>query len=134
MEIEAHILATGTEAVTAYRDMSGCRQDNEVPERFISSLMAVNLHKALRILAKAERQYTQIIEDMGVQLDSESRRKIKGLSADIALYDAARPLSVIEVKKFAEGMNVQEIDTDLHKGDPVPPLSELVYATVMVCE
>ena len=135
MEIEAHILAAGTEAVIAYRDMSGCRQDNEAPEMFISSLMAIKLHEALGLLAKAEHQYTQIAEDLlGQELKRDRCGKITGFRADIALYNNVRPMSLIEVKKFAEGMNVQEIDTDLHKGDPVLPLSKLVYAAVMVCE
>ena len=96
--------------------------------------MAVNLRKALGLLVKAEQPYTQIAKDLGEDLGPDSRNRILQRRADIALYDEDRPKLVIEVKKFAEGMNVQEIDTDLHKGDPVPPLSKLVCAAVMVCE
>jgi len=35
METKEAILAAGTEAVKIYREISGCRQDNEVPEMFI---------------------------------------------------------------------------------------------------
>ena len=81
-----------------------------------SSLMAVNLRKALGLLVKAEQPYTQIAKDLGEDLGPDSRNRILQRRADIALYDEDRPKLVIEVKKFAEGMNVQEIDTDLHKG------------------
>lgn len=135
MEINEAILAAGAEAVKTYLKISGCSQDNEAPERFLSSWMAVKLYEKLGLLAKVERQYTQISDGLGLKLDAEGRGKITGLSADIVLYDGTKPLSLVAVKKFDEDVRADDIRDDLHKGDPVGLSKELgIYAGVMVCE
>jgi len=135
METATAILTAGTDAVNVYKEISGSGQDNEVPERFMTSLMAVSLRKTIGLLAKAERQYTQIAEDLGLELDAESRRRIIGLSADIALYDGALPAAVIEAKRLDERTTAESVRFDMHKGDPFSLRKRVqVFLAVMVCE
>ena len=135
MEIKEAILSAGTEAIKTYRDISGGKFDNEVHERFVSSLMAVEMHKRLACIIKVEQQYTQIADDLELRLDRETRRRITGLATDIAVYDGQRPVAVIEVKIHDESHEAGSIRDDLHKGDIINLCKQVeVYAGAMVCQ
>lgn len=135
MEMKKVILFAGVEAVSLYTKISNLPQDNEVPERFITYLMAVELHKRLGLWTKVEHPYTLISDDLGLQISAESRRRIAQLTTDIALYKGDLPIAALELKKLDERTGVDSIHYDLHKGDPINLSNRIgVYAGVMVCE
>src|SRR6202012_5540003 len=68
LDIEKAIVAFGTEAVLQYRTMATPRHDNEVPESFIRSFVALRLHERLGCQAHVERLYTATALDLGAPL------------------------------------------------------------------
>jgi hypothetical protein len=135
MEIVEAVLSAGVWAVLSYRSMSGIDQDNEVPERFLSSMMGVYLHQVLGQKVRVERKYQDIATDLGLSPAVEDMTKIHNLFADIAVYVNSKPRWIVEIKKFAETNTEASVHDDLHKGDPVN-LRRMMecYAGVLICE
>ena len=67
MMLEEAICEAGTNAVLKYREISGSRQDNEVHETYLSSLLATNLFSRWSgVRVHAEVPYTRIADDLGI--------------------------------------------------------------------
>ena len=96
------IVARSTEAVLAYREASGL-PDNELPEEFIASNIAVPLHRDLGLLCRREWLYTCIARTMGVTITDEVRASIGQFRADLALLDASERLCVAVELKIDDG-------------------------------
>lgn len=109
------ILARSTEAVLTYREASGL-PDNELPELFIASSIAVTLHRDLGLLCRCEYLYTLIAYAMCAPITDDLLKSIGELHADLALFDAnQRPLVAVEVKVDADGRPPFAIVNDIEK-------------------
>ena len=126
----------GTKAVHLYSEISSNAQANEVPETYLSSMMATGIHELLPgYQVHVERPYTRIARDLGRNPDAMQALKIQGLKADIALYHLGTPVALVEVKIFDEGRQPLGIVADLQKDAGIFSGSGLeIYAAVMVCE
>jgi hypothetical protein len=137
MDLQTAIYEAGARAVLEGRDVYGTVQDNEIREEFISSLMAVHLHRTLNCPVRIERDYTLLWSELGFPVTPDVITKIGAYRADLAVYhsDGKRPIALIEVKKFAEGASTYSIIADLHKGDTVALGEHIgIYGGVLVCE
>src|SRR6266446_1817174 len=73
MEITEAILSYGVRAIRLYRTISNCDHDNQVPELFITSLMATFLSERLPWhFAKLEHLYLDVASDLRVEVFSRS--------------------------------------------------------------
>lgn len=109
------ILGRSTDAVVTYREISGL-PDNELPEVFIASNIAVPLHRDLGLLCRCEYLYTRIASALGATLTDEVLKSMGGFHADLALFDASHhPLVAVEVKIDADGRPPFAIINDIDK-------------------
>jgi hypothetical protein len=133
------ICDAGHKAILEARTIWGGMQENEIREEFVSALMAGHLHRALDAPVRVEIDYAAIYGQLGLEITPEVINSVMGFRADIVIYrqdgERVRPQSIIEVKKFAEGANVNSIIADLHKGDPIElPKHLQIYVGIFVCE
>ena len=84
-----------------------------------------------------EAPYTRIVNHLHMAIEEPERTKILALHADVGLYDDnRRRTAVIELKIFSDGKDaLDEIATDLHKGDPVSVGKQIpVYGAGLICQ
>ncbi|MFT9220594.1 hypothetical protein [Gluconobacter oxydans] len=88
----------GAAAVKKYRDISGIRNDNEIPEIFLGGQIAIGLHDEFRLQCHVERPYLTILKELGGRIDDEVISSMGGLRSDVALYREGRPFALVELK------------------------------------
>ncbi|MFT8803559.1 MAG: hypothetical protein ABF812_16505 [Gluconobacter cerinus] len=88
----------GAAAVKKYRDISGIRNDNEIPEIFLGGQIAIGLHEEFRLQCHVERPYLTILKELGGRIDDEVISSMGGLRSDVALYREGRPFALVELK------------------------------------
>ncbi len=124
------MLDLSTEAVLTYRHISGL-PDNDLPEAFMQSNIAVSLHRDLGLLCRCEYPYTKIV---GEQY-TEDMRSIRGLEADLALFDGEHPVVAVEMKIDADGRAPYAIIADIDKLQMLaPPRPVMRLALVMMTD
>jgi hypothetical protein len=131
------ICTAGAMAVLEAREIWRPENDNQVREEFLSALMAANLHRALGVPIRVEGSYTAGYEALELGLARSVVNEIGGFRGDILIYDRSgtRPESLIEVKKFDEGVQPAAIWSDLTKARTVGLSKALrLFAGVLVCE
>lgn len=127
------LLDLSTEAVLTYRDISG-RPDNELPEAFIQSHIAVSLHRDLALLCRCEYPYIKIALPPDAPVPEDMIR-FGGLEADLALFDGEHPLVAVEIKIDADGRPPFAILADIEKLRLlVPPRPVIRLALVMMTD
>ena len=114
MELQEAIVEFGTEGVLKYREISGSKADNELPEVFLGSFIAPRLFEHLRCPVHVERLYTVLAQDIGIELTHDLLVELGGLRADIAVYSSAGP-QIVELKIFDERKQPLSIAEDLSK-------------------
>ena len=103
----------GTEAVQAYRTMSGIEHDNELPEAFLGSWIALELHREFQVNAHIECSFTGMARRLG-QPDDPGLTDAMGLQrGDIAIFEGGKPTAVIEIKIHDEGGQEWRVQHDL---------------------
>ncbi|MBF0851038.1 hypothetical protein HKD27_08915 [Gluconobacter sp. R75690] len=103
MDFSRKISELGTKAVKAYREMSGIRHDNEIPEIFLGGQIALGLHTQCGIHVHVERRYLDILQELGGSVGREEIDDLGGLRADVAIYRDKTPIAIIELKICDEG-------------------------------
>ncbi|MFT8716079.1 hypothetical protein [Gluconobacter potus] len=88
----------GAAAVKKYRDISGIRNDNEIPEIFLGGQIAIGLHDEFRLQCHVERPYLTILKELGGRIDDEVINSLGGLRSDVALYREGQPFALVELK------------------------------------
>jgi len=139
MELQRAICKAGTEAVLQGKEVWGIENVNELREEFLSALMAIHLHSALSLPARTEQLYTGLCDKFGIDVTVDVKKKIGGLRADIVIYESSKenskPITLVEIKKFAEAGKSLSISDDLRKDVAVLLKSRMkIYAGVLVCE
>lgn len=128
------ILDRSTEAVLTYREISGL-PDNELPETFIQSNIALSLHRDLGLLCRCEYLYTSIAFALGAQPTEDVLKSIGGLHADLALFDVNVPIVAVEIKIDADGRPRFAIVQDIEKLRKLaPPRPVMRLALVMMAD
>ncbi|MFT8491040.1 MAG: hypothetical protein ABF672_10900 [Gluconobacter oxydans] len=106
----------GAAAVKKYRDISGIRNDNEIPEIFLGGQIAIGLHEEFRLQCHVERYYERILEDLCFTIDSDLKKAFGSKRADVALYRDGKPFAIIELKICDErDRNGRNLLDDLEK-------------------
>ncbi len=103
----------GTEAVQAYRTMSGIEHDNELPEAFLGSWIALALHREFQVNAHIESSFTGMARRLGQPDDPGLTEAMGGRRGDIAIFEAGNPTAVIEIKIHDEGGQKGRVQQDL---------------------
>ncbi len=103
MDFSQKIADIGTEALKAYRNMSGIRHDNEIPEVFLGGQIALGLHNQCGVHVHVERPYLDILRELGGSVGSDEINTLGGLRADVAIYKDSMPIAIIELKICDEG-------------------------------
>jgi hypothetical protein len=128
------IVEFGTDAVLRYRKISQ-EPDNEVPEYFLGSFIALGLYERFQCGVHLEHLYTDVATSVGVPRSSELTNKIGGQRADVALYKDGFPIAIIELKLLDERHPLVNIEADALK---VRKLGEMCkvpgYIGVLICE
>jgi hypothetical protein len=115
MNIEKAIVDGGTEAVRRYRAVAGLRQDNEIPEVFLGSIIACRIYDDLQLHAHLEHLYTDVVKSFGIEITPQIYNLMNGYEADVAAYDGRKPLAAIELKVFDETTSYVQIVSDRDK-------------------
>ncbi len=103
----------GTEAVQAYRTMSGIEHDNELPEAFLGSWIALELHREFQVNAHIECSFTGMARRLGQPNGPDLTDAMGGQRGDIAIFEAGKPTAVIEIKIHDEGGQERRVQHDL---------------------
>jgi len=115
VNINRAIIRYGEEAVFRYRTIANLDQDNAIPEIFLGGFIACGMHYALDVHAHVEHLYTKILKELGVEVGADLQKRFRGLLADVAVYHDGRPKAIVELKKFDDGKNTQNIIDDRDK-------------------
>jgi hypothetical protein len=100
LDFEKAIVEFGTEAVLRYRTVAETRHDNELPESFLRSFVALRLHERFVYQVHVERLYTAMAVDLGMPVTPDLVTVLGAFRADVAVYQSGRPFAVIELKDF----------------------------------
>jgi len=100
LDFEKAIVEFGTEAVLRYRTVAETRHDNELPESFLRSFVALRLHERFGYQVHVERLYTAMAVDLGMPVTPDLVTVLGAFRADVAVYQSGRPFAVIELKIF----------------------------------
>jgi hypothetical protein len=134
MDIEDAIVEFGTEGVLQYREISGSKAENELPEVFLGSFIAPRLFDRLRCHVHVERLYTVLAQDVGIGLSHDLLIELGGLRADLAVYSPTG-VHIVEIKIFDERRQGSSIADDLSKIGKLSCTGKLRgYVAAMVCE
>lgn len=88
----------GAAAVKKYRDISGIRNDNEIPEIFLGGQIAIGLHDEFGLKCHVERRYDLILRELGFPITQSVIDTFGSQRADAALYRDGKPFAIIELK------------------------------------
>jgi hypothetical protein len=134
MDIIRAVLEFGTDAVLRYREISQ-EPDNEVPEYFLGSFIALGLYERFQYGVHLEHLYTDVATILGVPRSSELTNKIGGQRADIALYEDGSPAAIIELKLLDERHPLVNIEADALKVRRLRDICKVPgYIGVLICE
>jgi hypothetical protein len=134
LDIEKAVVELGTEAVLQYRAVAAPRHDNEVPESFIRSFVALRLHQRLGCQAHVERLYTAMAIDLGMPLTPDLVTVLGSFRADVALYENGRPVAIVALKVFDAASPLPSIGSELDKAQVLARFAKLrIFVGVMIC-
>ena len=103
----------GTEAVQAYRTMSGIEHDSDLPEAFLGSWIALGLHREFQVNAHIECSFTGLARRLGQPDGPDLTKAMGGQRGDIAIFEGRDPTAVIEIKIHDEGGQERRVLQDL---------------------
>lgn len=133
MRFSRNIAMRGTEAVSAYRKISGIKNDNELPEVFLGGWIARSLYDDFNVNARVECYFTQIASDLGKNVDSDLKRIMGSWRADVAVYEKGIPTSIIEIKIYDEGCCAKSVLSDLKKMRELSKITDIeTYLAVLI--
>jgi hypothetical protein len=85
LDFERAVVEFGTEAVLRYRALAQPRHDNELPESFLRSFVALRLHEQFGHQVHVERLYTAMALDLGMPMTPDLVNVLGGFRADVAV-------------------------------------------------
>ena len=134
MDFERTIVEFGTEAVLRYRTVAETRHDNELPESFLRSFVALRLHERFGYPVHVERLYTTMAVDLGMPITPDLVTVLGAFRADVAVYQSGRPSAVIELKIFDAASPLPSVGLELDKAQILARFAELrIFVGVMIC-
>ena len=134
MDFEKAVVEFGTEAVLRYRTVAEPRHDNELPESFLRSFVALRLHDRFGYRVHVERLYTAMALDLGIPLTPDLVTVLGGFRADVAVYEAGRPFAVVALKIFDSASALPAIGPELDRAQILARLGKLrLFVGVMIC-
>jgi hypothetical protein len=103
MDIAKAVIEFGTLAVKRYNEISGAKQDNEVPEAFLGPFIVSRLYDEFRPewTFRIERNYRDIANELGLEIPPKVEKSLSG-RADVAGYKNGIPSALIELKIYDE--------------------------------
>ena len=134
LDFEKAIVEFGTEAVLRYRTVAEPRHDNELPESFLRSFVALRLHERFGYQVHVERLYTAMAIDLGMPVTADLVTVLGAFRADVALYQHGRPFAVIELKIFDAPSPLPSVGLELDRAEILARFAKLrIFVGVMIC-
>ena len=134
MDFEKAIVEFGTEAVLRYRSVAETRHDNELPESFLRSFVALRLHERFGYQVHVERLYTAMAIDLGMPVTADLVTVLGAFRADVALYQHGRPFAVIELEIFDAPSPLPSVGLELDRAQILARFAKLrIFVGVMIC-
>ncbi len=117
-----------------YRAIAETRHDNEVPESFLRSFVAMRLHERFGHQVHVERLYATMALELGMELTGELSNFLGGLCADIAVYENGKPSAILELKIFDAASPLPSVGVELDKAQVLGRFGKLrIFFGVMIC-
>jgi hypothetical protein len=134
LDFEKAVVEFGTEAVLRYRTLAEARHDNEVPESFLRSFVALRLHERLGCQVHVERLYTAIALDLGMPVTPDLVNVLGAFRADVAVYESGWPSAVLELKVFDAASPLPSVGLEVDKAQILARFAKLrIFIGVMIC-
>jgi hypothetical protein len=134
LDFEKAVVEFGTEAVLRYRTVAEPRHDNELPESFLRSFVALRLHDRFAHQIHVERLYTAMALDLGIPLTPDLVTVLGGFRAGVAVYEEGRPSAVVELTIFDSASALPAIGAELDRAQIIARLAKLrLFVGVMIC-
>jgi hypothetical protein len=134
LDFEKAVVEFGTEAVLRYRAIAETRHDNELPESFLRSFVALRLHERLGYQVHVERLYTAMALDLGMPITPDLVAVLGGFRADIAVYESGRPFAIVELKIFDAASPLPSLGLELDKAQILARFTKLrIFIGLMIC-
>ncbi len=134
MDFEKAVVEFGTEAALRYRTIAHARHDNEVPESFLRSFVALRLHERFGDQVHVERLYTAMALDLGMPLTPDLVTFLGAFRADVAVYESGRPSVILGLKVFDAASPLPALGLELDKAQILARFGKLrVLVGVMIC-
>lgn len=134
MDFEKAVVEFGAEAVLRYRTVAETRHDNELPESFLRSFVALRLHERFGYQVHIERLYTAMALDLGMPVTPDLVTVLGAFRADIAVYESGRPSAILELKIFDAASPLPSLGLELDKAQILARFAGLrIFVGVMIC-
>ena len=134
LDFEKAVVEFGTEAVLRYRAVAQPRHDNELPESFLRSFVALRLHEQFGYQVHVERLYTAMALDLGMPMTPDLVNVLGGFRADVAVYENAQPSAIVELKIFDAASPLPSLGLELDKAQILARFAKLrILVGVMIC-
>jgi hypothetical protein len=134
LDFEKAVVEFGTEAVLRYRTVAEPRHDNELPESFLRSFVALRLHERFGYHVHVERLCTAMALDLGIALTPDLVAVLGAFRADVAVYESGQPFAVVELRIFDAASALPSIGSELDKAQILARLAKLrLFVGVMIC-
>ncbi|HVC62688.1 MAG TPA: hypothetical protein VND19_20275 [Acetobacteraceae bacterium] len=140
MEITRAVIEFGTQAVRHYRDKPAIENETRIPEKCLSLFVASHFISQRHWDAKLEVSYPEMLKQLGIT-GPEVAPVFGGQRADIAVFQDAKPVAIVELKIIDEGRKFDGVTEDWGK---IQRLRQLVssrshvsldgYVGALVCD